>query len=157
MTPARSAWTAAHRRQRIERRTGAELYRLACECAGVDPHAESFTRPMMYAQRIFTGLERLDRPVAGRYERTRTVLNCFGRLNPWGRATVSYRDTQRVHALRARLLQRQMVAPEPGGYVTGLLSDAPAKMWWENYPSPLAAMSPADVALFNGTTREMAA
>jgi hypothetical protein len=156
MIPARTAWKAAHRRQRIERRTGCELYRLACECAGVDPAAETFSRPMMYAQRIFKGLERAfpdpERTSSDRFERTRDVLNSFGRLNPWNACyrpgSASYRDAERVHRLRRRLLERRLIAPEPGGYVTGLLSEAPAKMWWEDYGAPLAPMSRDDLALY---------
>jgi hypothetical protein len=146
---ARDAWRAAHRRQRIERRTGAELYRLACDCMGVEPDPENAFRDPFICQRIFTALERLnqmpDRRESDRYARTRTVLNSFGRLNPWGRAAVCYRDCQRVRSLRQRLLE---IAPEPGGYVTGLLSEAPRKMWWHDYGSPVAPLSRDDVALY---------
>jgi hypothetical protein len=154
MIPARAAWQAAHRRQRVEHRTGAELYRLACECAGVEPAAETWSGPMMYAQRIFNGLERLERPTFDRYERTRTVLNSFGRLNPWNSryrsSNATYRDANRVRQLRKRLLERRLISPEPGGYVTGLLCHAPARMWWDDYGSPVAPMSRDDLALFNG-------
>jgi hypothetical protein len=88
-----------------------------------------------------------------RYRRTRDVLNSFGRLNPWRCFTQSpakYRDTQRVRALRARLLERRLIAPEPGGYVTGLLSAAPAKLWWDDYPAPVAPLSRDDLALYEG-------
>lgn len=88
-----------------------------------------------------------------RYERTRTVLNGFGRLNPWKCFTPSaarHRDQSRRRALRAKLLAKRMIAPEPGGYVTGLLSHAPAKMWWVDYPSPVAAPSQSDVDLYEG-------
>ncbi len=109
--------------------------------------------------RLGSRLQRLlDSPVEGseRYQRTRTVLNCFGRLNPWNprsaaRGPNAYCDTTRVRALRARLLRRRMIAPEPGGYVTGLLSEAPPRMWWEDHPSLVAPFDADDVAIYEGS------
>lgn len=107
----------------------------------------------MRFQSLLQANDRAD-ATSARYERTRTVLNSFGRLNPWNSryrpCGATYRDSNRVRDLRRRLLERRLIAPEPGGYVTGLLSEAPAKMWWEDYGAPVAAMSRADLELFNG-------
>jgi hypothetical protein len=151
----RSQWKRAHRETRLMGSADIGSNRhFGVIMAAVGARSVWDGKRGTIAQRIFSLMQANVRTESARYERTRTVLNSFGRLNPWNSryrsCGATYRDANRVRALRRRLLERRLIAPEPGGYVTGLLSVAPAKMWWEDYGRPVAAMSRDDLELFNG-------
>ena len=153
---ARTAWRRAWRETRLIGRGNGGSARqfgiLLAACGARSIWDGTPGRAASRMQGLLASNDASDRE-SGRYRRTRDVLNRFGRLNPWRCFTstpAKYRDSQRVRALRTRLLERRLIAPEPGGYVTGLLSEAPPKMWWDDYPRPVAELSPADVALYEG-------
>lgn len=152
MSDVRSAWRQAYREARLSRATGRKLYGLIIRATGgsTEPFG-NFT-----AQRFHTCLQAIvGSAESDRYRLTRDVLNQFGRLNPWsGRfrdGPGTRRDSARVRRVRAFLLRRRLIAPEPGGYVTGLLSAAPDRMWWHDYPRPVAPFNAEDLAAYQGS------
>ncbi len=149
-------WKRLYSEARRTRATGKELATLVCNALDLPAEQDSFWGAKgliaLSLQRAVTDAKPAKE--SERYRQTRTVLNSFGRLNPWnGRfrnTPAARRDSAKVARIRAALLAKRLIAPEPGGYVTGLLAAAPSRFWWEGYPRPVASRNPADVALYEG-------